>query len=304
MAPSPTTLGLRGTAFPGREPLYPRGVVLAILGGLALSPSGLLIRTVETASDWQVVGYRSAFLALTILGVLAARHRTRLGDAFRAAGWPSLVGGVVLGASNCFYVLSIRHTSVANTLLLISTAPFFAAILGRLILAERVPAVTWAAIAAALCGVGVMVYGGLGHARLFGSLMALAAAVSFAVLTIILRRGRRVDMIPTIFIAGVGGALAGAFLAEDLSVSGHDLMILAVMGCLQVSLGFLLMILASRHLPAAQLPLFTLLEVILGPIWVWLALSEVPLAMTIFGGVMVLGALAGQALVGVRSATR
>ncbi len=286
---------------PTHDAHYSRGVALVLLGGLCMSPGGLLIRFIETASDWQIVFYRSSFLAFTVLGVLGVEHRSGVARAFRAAGWASFLGGVLIGLGFVAYVLAMRHTTVANALLIISTAPFGAALLAWPFLGERVSARTWAAMTLAAAGVLVMVQEGLGEGRLFGNLMALGAALTFSGFAVTLRLGRRVDMIPTIFIAGVVAALLGAALADDLVITRRDLVVLVIMGCLQVNLGIAFMTLGSRHVPAVQITLLMLVEVVLGPLWVALVLGEIPGLLTLMGGVMVLAAVVGQALLGVRS---
>ncbi len=280
---------------------YTRGVRLVLLGGLCLSPGGLMIRFIDTASDWQIVFYRSIFLALAVLGVLVVEHRSGVARAFRAAGWASLVGGVLIGLGFVAYVLAMRHTTVANALLIMSTAPFGAALLAWPFLGERVSARTWVAMTLAAAGVLVMVQEGLGEGRLFGNLMALGAALTFSGLVVTLRLGRRVDMIPTIFIAGVVAALLGAALADDLAITRRDLVLCVIMGCLQVNLGIALMTLGSRHVPAVQITLLMLVEVVLGPLWVALVLGEIPGLLTLMGGVLVLAAVTSQALLEVRS---
>ncbi len=286
---------------PTHDAHYSRGVALVLLGGLCMSPGGLLIRFIDTASDWQIVFYRSSFLALTVLGVLGVEHRSGVARAFRAAGWASLLGGVLIGLGFVAYVLAMRHTTVANALLIMSTAPFGAALLAWPFLGERVNARTWAAMTLAAAGVLVMVQEGLGEGRLFGNLMALGAALTFSGLVVTLRLGRRVDMIPTIFIAGVVAALLGAALADDLAITRRDLVLCVIMGCLQVNLGIAFMTLGSRHVPAVQITLLMLVEVVLGPLWVALVLGEIPGLLALVGGLMVLAAVVGQALLGVRS---
>ena len=286
---------------PTHDVHYSRGVALVLLGGLCMSPGGLLIRFIDTASDWQIVFYRSSFLALTVLGVLGFEHRSGVARAFRAAGWASLLGGVLIGLGFVAYVLAMRHTTVANALLIMSTAPFGAALLAWPFLGERVNARTWAAMTLAAAGVLVMVQEGLGEGRLFGNLMALGAALTFSGLVVTLRLGRRVDMIPTIFIAGVVAALLGAALADDLAITRRDLVLCVIMGCLQVNLGIAFMTLGSRHVPAVQITLLMLVEVVLGPLWVALVLGEIPGLLTLMGGVLVLAAVTSQALLKVRS---
>ena len=279
-----------------------RGVLLVVLGAVFLSPGGLMIRFVESASDWHIVFYRSIFIALAVLALVLARHRGGTVRAFRDVGRAGLVAGVILGAGHISYILAMRHTTVANALFVISTAPFFAAVLGRLILRERVSRATWTAIFCALAGVAVMMSGGLAGGRLLGNLMGLAAALTFAGTVIAWRLGKHTDVTPTIVIAALTSGLTGAMLAPDWSITGHDLAVCAVLGLFQATLGFIFMAMGSRHVPAAQLTLLSLIEVVLGPIWVWLVLGEVPAMLTLAGGAMVLGAVVAQALAAMRVA--
>lgn len=163
---------------------------------------------------------------------------------------------------------------------------------------------TWAAIVLAALGVATMVIEGLAAGRLFGNLMGLAAALTFAAMAIIWRIGRRLDMMTTLCLGGFFAALAAAGLAEDWSITRHDLAVTAVMGTVQVSLGSMLMTYGSRHVPAAELTLFSLVEVVLGSIWVWLVIDEVPAPMTLVGGAMVLVAIAGNGVAGIRASAR
>jgi drug/metabolite transporter (DMT)-like permease len=283
------------------EENYGRGVLLVVLGAAFLSTGGLFIRFVESASDWHIVFYRSIVIFLAVLALVLFRHRRGTVRAFRDVGRAGLFAGVMLGAGNISYILAMRHTTVANALFIISSAPFFTAILGRLILGERVSRATWIAISCALGGIAVMMSEDLAGGRLLGNLMSLAAALTFAGTVIAWRLGKHADMTPTIVIAAVTSGLIGAALVPDWSISGHDLAVCAAMGLLQATLGFLCMATGSRHVPAAQLTLFSLIEVVLGPTWVWLALGEVPALLTLAGGAIVLGSVVAQALIAMRT---
>lgn len=283
------------------EENYARGVLLVALGALFLSSGGLLIRFVESASDWHIVFYRSIFIALAVSSLVLFRHRGGTVRAFRDVGRAGLVAGVMLGIGNISYILAMRHTTVANALFVISSAPFFTALLGRLVLGERVSRATWTAIICALGGVAVMMSGGMAGGRLLGNLMSLSAALTFAATVIAWRLGKRNDMTPTVAIAALTSGLIGAMLVPDWSISGRDLAVCGVMGLFQATLGFLFMVSGSRHVPAAQLTLLSMIEVVLGPTWVWLVLGEVPALLTLAGGAIVLGAVVAQALVALRA---
>lgn len=280
-----------------RHPYHDRGTLMVVMGSLMLSPGALLIRMIEEASDWQLVFYRSSFLALGGFVVLAVRRRGETFAAFRQIGWLGWLAGAALGGGFVCYVISVRYTTVANAVFLFSTAPFMAAALGWLALRERVSAVTWLAMSCAVAGTGAMVYEGLGDGRLLGNAIGLLTALSFAIAVVVWRIGRQVDQTPAVCIAGLTAAATSALASlGELGVSVHDFGLCAVMGALQVNAGFFLITAGARYLPGAQLTLLALIEVVLAPVWAWLALGEVPALVTMAGGAVVLGAIVFQAL--------
>jgi drug/metabolite transporter, DME family len=283
------------------ESAYLRGVVLVLLGGCALSIAGLIIRLMESAGGWQVVFWRSAAMVPALLVVIAVRRRGRVVEAFHAAGWNGIVGGLCLAAGSAGFVFGLLYTSVANVLFILSVAPFLTALLAWLVLGEAVRARTWWGMSLALTGVAVMVADGLTGRGLTGDLIALLATFGFAGFSVALRRGRQVDMLPTVVLAGVFAMLlAAAAGGGALGVSARDLLLCTVLGLGQLTLGLTLFTLGSRHVPAAELTLLSMTEVVLGPIWVWLGVGEVPSALTLAGGAIVLTGVAYQALGGVR----
>lgn len=279
-----------------RDRRYLMGVGLVLLAGLFFSLAGILLRNIETATSWQIVFYRSASFVVVIACVLAARHRSRLPRALAAIGWAGVVGGLCLAAGYVAIVLAMRNTTIANVLFIFASAPFFAALLGRLILKELVPRRTWAAIAVALAGVAVMVVEGLSGGGLFGNLMALVMTLTFAAVVVVLRRGRAVDMLPTVCLGGIVAGAVAALLADSLAISLHDLVVCVLLGTVQIGCGMILFTIGSRHVPAAQLGLLAMTEVALGPIWVWLGVGEVPSWLTLAGGAVVLSAVVTQAV--------
>ena len=189
------------------DPDYARGVVLVALAGVFWSIGGLLIRLIEAASGWQIVLFRALALALTLTLIIALRHRGRLIRAFRGAGWNGAAAGVVLSGGFVGWVLALHHTTVANATFMLGASPFFGALLGRLVLGEPLRRATALAIAAALLGILIMVGGGLALGTIQGNLLALAASLSFAIFSVLLRRGREHDMLPCVAIAGAASAL-------------------------------------------------------------------------------------------------
>ena len=283
-----------------RDPLYLRGVVLVMIAGTFWSLGGISVRLIESAGPWQILTFRSLALVATLGIVLCARYRGAVVAQFRLAGWSAVVGGLGLSAGFCGWIFALTSTTVANAVFILAAAPFASALLARLVLKESVRGVTWIAMAAALVGIGVMVAGGIRAGALFGNLMALMAVAGFAVFAVALRKGRGGDMLPATFWAGVFAALVSAVMAGDLSVTGRDLGLCVFMGVGQIGIGLMLFTLGSRHVPAAELTLLSLTEVVFSPIWVWLGVGEVPSLSTLAGGVIVLAAIVGRALTGLR----
>jgi drug/metabolite transporter (DMT)-like permease len=282
--------------------------MLVALAGVFWSIGGLLIRLIEAASGWQIVLFRSLALALTLTLIIALRHRGRLMGAFRAAGAEGVAAAGALAGGFIAFVLSLQQTSVANATFMLGASPFFAALLGRWLLGEPIRRATVLAIAAALLGIMIMIEGGLAVGTIRGSLLALGASVSFAIFSVLLRRGRERDMLPCVAIAGALAALcelpvvlAGApSLGSALLLSPRDFALCAVMGAVQVGGGLTVFTLGARHVPAAELTLLSLTELALAPIWVWLAIGEVPSGSTLLGGAIIIGAITWQALSGTR----
>ena len=300
----PGRLADRGGAAGRHDNRYPQGVATVLAGGLCLSCGGLILRHMEAADGWQITFYRAiGFLALFLV-YLAFRYRGGLPAAFRAIGWPGLLLAATLGISFSLYVFAILLTSVANAVFTLAIGPFAAAALGWLLLGERVGRATWLAMLAALCGVGLMFADGLTTGRWLGNVVALGAPILLAVGVVIMRRHKDVDMTPATCLAGVFSLLLGFFLSGSVVVPLSDVLLGLLLGSVQLGLGFLLLTLGARSVPAGEVPLFALTETIFAPIWVWLVIDETPSLLTLAGGAVVLVAVAFAALVGLRSYAR
>ena len=281
---------------------YRRGRVLVMISGVFFSIGGVLVRLIETAGELQIIFYRSIVLVVIILAFMAARNRMSMAAGIRAAGATGIVAALFLAFTFIGFIFSLKHTTVANTLLLMSTASFMAAILSWIVLGERVSRGTWAAMIAASLGVAAMVSEGVAVGGLYGDLWALGVALAYACYTVALRRGKMIDMIPSVCLAGIFGAIISGIIAaglqQSLTISGHDLLICVILGVAQLGCGLIIFTFGSRHVPAAELILLALTEVVLAPIWVGLVVGEVPSRITLLGGGILLAAIAGQALSG------
>ena len=280
------------------------GVLFVFVAGVLWSTVGLGIRMIEDAVVWQILLYRSIAMSLFLYVVIRLRSGESPFVQVHRVGFPSVIAGLSLVAAYSGGIYSIKNTSVANAMLLFATAPFMAAVLGWIILRERVRAATWGAIAIAIGGIAIMVADKSGSVVLKGSLAALGSAFGFAVFTVALRWGRAGEMLPSVFLSGLFAIIVtfGICQFSGLSVvlSVQDGAISMGMGVFQVGAGLILYTLGSRSLPAAELALLSLAEVLLGPLWVWLFLGETASLNTLIGGLVLLAAIAGNALSGKR----
>ncbi|MEM7207412.1 MAG: DMT family transporter [Pseudomonadota bacterium] len=299
---------MRTAALESPSPLYARGVSLVLIAGCFWSIGGVVVRLMESASEWHILFFRSLALMLTLFTYLAIRNRGRLIDAFALAGPASILAGLFLGVAFANWIFAMTHTTIANALFVLSASPFMAAVIARVVLHEKVTTATWLCMTIACAGIGIMVVEGVAIGTLTGNLLALGAAFGFACFTVTLRSGKSVDMTPAVCFAGIWSAIiasfAIAFQQQPLSISTHDLFLCTLLGLVQVGFGLILFTIGSRHVPAGELTLLSLTEVVLGPIWVWIAVSESPSAYTLIGGAVVLGAIVLQACLGIFSTRR
>lgn len=280
------------------------GVLFVFAAGVLWSTVGLGIRLIEEAVVWQILLYRSISLSLFLYIVIRVRSGESPFVQIRRIGFPAVIAGLSLVAAYSGGIYSIQNTSVANAMLLFATAPFMAAVLGWIVLREPVRAATWIAIVVAIVGIAIMVVDKSGDVAVKGSLAALGSALGFAVFTVALRWGRTGEMLPAVFLSGLFAIVFtfGICLFSGLPVviNLHDGGVAMVMGVFQVGAGLILYTLGSRSLPAAELTLLSLAEVLLGPLWVWLILGETASLNTLIGGAVLLVAIVGNALSGKR----
>ncbi len=283
---------------------YRRGLALVLLAGVCWSSMGLMVRLMEAATVWQILFYRSIALALFLFLVLTLRSGGRPLEVYRRAGLSAVLGGLALVLAFAGGIFAVVHTTVANAMFLLATAPFFAALLARLLLRETVRRATWIAMAAAALGVAIMVAEGIGLGHLAGNLAAMLSALGFALFTIALRWKRKQDMLPAVSLGGLFAVViaGGVCLAtgQSFAVPAQDVALAFAMGVFQVGAGLIFYTLGSKGLPAAELALLSMTEVVLGPFWVWLFLGETAGPYTLLGGAVLLAAIAGNALTRLR----
>ncbi|MGB1011121.1 MAG: DMT family transporter [Thiolinea sp.] len=281
---------------------YARGIIYVLLAGVFLSSGGLLVRHIASADAWTVLFYRSLAFSATVLIFIVVQQGKNTPQLYRQIRSSDLLVSLSLALGFITYLLSLFNTSVANTVLVLSTGPFLAAILGWLVLGERISWTTFLAMLAAIAGVIIMVSGGIGSSDIKGIIYALLAVLSFAVMVVTLRKiGPQRDTLAAVSLAGVTAALMCIPFMPTFAISGHDLLLAIALGSIQVGLGFILITLGTRSVPAAQVPLLALGETALAPFWVWVFVNETPATNTLLGGALVLSAVLFQGMMGLRS---
>lgn len=272
-----------------------RGRTYVALAAVAWSTAGILQRELSVDVATQLAG-RAFFAVLALLAYIAFSERGQVLRAVRAVGLGGLaIAGLMAIASGSF-IVALNHASVASILFMQALGPLLAAVMG-LALGERVSRRTWFAMAMAIGGVALMV-GGPGRPGPLGLGLSLLMTTSFAATLVITRHRRDVSMAPATCLSQVIVLVLAAPFADPSSVDHEDLVLLIALGVGQIGLGLVFLTIGARLIPAAEVALITLLEVVLGPLWVWIFLSEQPSAATLVGGAIVLAAVAVQALAG------
>jgi drug/metabolite transporter (DMT)-like permease len=281
--------------------LYRRGILQLVASGFFLSTAGIALRLVELADGWQILFYRSFALSVTILLILVFQKRSRFLDEFRGLGWNDCLLAVFLGTGSVAYVFALLYNTVANALFIFSCAPFLTAFLGWILLGERVATRTWFAIGVAMAGLTVMVVSELAVSHYLGTLLALWIPIAYAASIIAVRRSKRDNMLVALCLAGLVAGGLSAFFVTDFSLTSRDLIISLYLGVFQFGVGFTLVVLGSRYVPAAQVGLLALVEPVLAPVWVWMGVGEVPGLATIVGGTIILLAITTDGILNIKS---
>ncbi len=280
---------------------YRRGLSIMFAATLFTSIAGIVLRLVEEADGWQVLFYRSAALVLTLVPFIAWRYGARAGAAFLAVGRSGLMVAVCLAGAFSLFIFALLETTVANVVFTVGLSPFFAAAFAWLVLREALAPSTLAAMAVSVAGIALMVGDGLVSGTLLGIAFALGACLCYSAALVAMRKGRSVDMIPAVWLAGVLAALVAAVLAPaGLAVSGRDLGLAATLGVVQLGFQYILLTLAIRHVPAAEVALIGRASLVLAPIWVWLGVGEVPSALTLAGGAVIFLAITSHGVLAIR----
>jgi len=270
------------------------GPYLVFLGACALSFGGLLVKSFDGSTLWQILFWRSLFFIAVVTIFLLFSYKKNIFSVLYKSGIPGLIGGIVLSVGFASYVFAMYETTVANTNFIIQTQALFLAIFGYVFLKEKISKLTLTCIILAATGIILMLGSSLTPGQMTGNLVAFIMPISFAILILIVRKYPKVDMIPLQLVAGIFATLIGFIMSPGILVSSNDIILGFVAGFFQVGLGFILITIGARSTPSAFVGIIMLTEAVLGPIWAWMFVNENPPLSVLFGGSIVITAVVIQ----------
>jgi drug/metabolite transporter (DMT)-like permease len=271
-------------------------VLLLVTSALIFSTGGMFVRGLDHPHAWTTVFWRSVSACASLLILIARRERSNSVRAIVSMGKPGWAVAVAFAGSSIGMVVALSRTSVAIVLVIFALSPLAAALLAWALIGERVRNYTWVAIAVTVGGVGYMVSGSNGSGSATGALIALVIPLSFGFGTVMIRRHAEIAMAPAMLLAAVISALIALPFAHPLEVTRHDLLLLLTFGFAQLGVGLAMFSVGAARAPATDVALLSMLEPIMGPIWVWIFMNEYPGIPALIGGATVFIALAVHTL--------
>ena len=267
------------------------GPFLIFLGACSLSFGGLIVKSFEGATLWQILFWRTVFFLIVISLYLALTYKKQVFRSFYNLGFPGFFGGFILSLGFSSYVFAMYNTTVANANFIIQTQTIFLAIFGYFFLKEKISAITLTSIILAISGILLMVGSSLSPGQMSGNIAAFIMPISFATLILVVRKYPTVDMVPAQFVAGVFALLIGYLMSEKIMISPNDIFLGFLAGFLQLGLGFIFITIGAQRTPSAMVGIIMLTEAVLGPLWAWLFINEQPPFIVIIGGSIVIFAV-------------
>ena len=276
-------------------------ILLMIASSVVISFSGLIVRILEVG-PLVMNFYRGMFLMCAVMVLLVVRYRGATIVRVISVGWSGIIAGIMLAAAAITFLQSLTHTTVANTLFVLAAIPFVTAGLAWIFLKERPNSATLITMVIAFAGIVIMIGEGFTIGAAYGNVMALLTTLSFSIYAVLVRRNRQVDMLPAILISTLIIMVVVALMRQgELEISRQDLWLCLLWGGVMSGFTSACFIVASRHIVAAELTIFMLLEFALGPVWVWLFVNESPSRWTLVGGALVICAVLGRSFAEFRS---
>lgn len=276
-------------------------ILLMIASSVVISFSGLIVRILEVG-PLVMNFYRGMFLMCAVMVLLVVRYRGATIVRVISVGWSGIIAGIMLAAAAITFLQSLTHTTVANTLFVLAAIPFVTTGLAWIFLKERPNLATLITMVIAFAGIVIMIGEGFTIGAAYGNIMALLTTLSFSIYAVLVRRNRQVDMLPAILISTLIIMVVVALMRQgELEISRQDLWLCLLWGGVMSGFTSACFIVASRHIVAAELTIFMLLEFALGPVWVWLFVNESPSRWTLVGGALVICAVLGRSFAEFRS---
>ena len=279
------------------------GLLITFIGVLVLSVEGVLIRLIEV-DPWTLLFLRGLLASPGLFVFFLVVERGKWRGQLRSMGLAGVLAAVLFAIDNVGFIYSITHTSVANTLLLISLSPLFAGLFTRIVLRETVPRRTWLAIAGGAVATLIIMLGSLVEGDLSGTIAGLIASAAIGGTLVVLRANPTLNMVPAVALGAGLAALVGLPASHPASAGSQDWMYLIALGLFVVPIAFGLIATGPRFIPAAEVALFLLLETVLGALWVWMVVDEVPALPTVVGGLILVAVLAAHSVATLRSLDR
>jgi len=270
------------------------GPFLIFLGAFSLSFGGLIVKSFEGSTLWQILFWRSFFFIIVITIFLLITYKKKIFNVLYISGLPGLIGGIILSVGFVSYVFAMYETTVANTNFIIQTQTLFLAIFGYIFLKEKISKITATCIFIAICGIFLMLGGSISPGQMIGNAVAFLMPISFAILILIVRKFPEVDMVPLQLVAGTISVIIGFIMSPTILISLNDIFLGFLAGFFQLGFGFILITIGARSTPSAFVGIIMLTEAVLGPLWAWIFVNENLSFEVLVGGSIVITAVVLQ----------
>ena len=264
-----------------------KGSLLAFVAVMFITPDSLFIR-LSNVDTWGLVFYRGIIPFMTVLLGMLIIYKLNFFKILFTSGYHGIFYVITFSVTNITFVVSIQNTNVANTLVMIATAPMLSAILGAIFLKEPPDKKTWISIIITFLAIIYIFYDSLKLGNFYGDVLGFVTAIGLAVGAVIIRSAKTKNLVPAAVVGKLFVATFALLFIESFALVGKDLLVVPLMCILCVAIPFVLVTIAPRFIPAAEVNLFFLLETIIGPIWVWLIIKEQPSLETLQGGLVII----------------
>ena len=264
-----------------------KGSLLAFVAVIFITPDSLFIR-LSNVDTWGLVFYRGIIPFFTVFLGMLLIYKLSFFKMLFSSGYHGLIYVGTFSITNITFVVSIQNTNVANTLVMIATAPMLSAILGAIFLKEPPDKKTWVSIIVTFFAIIYIFFDSIKLGNLYGDILGFITAIGLAVGAVTIRSAKYKNLVPAAVVGKLFVAIFALFFIESFVLENRDLIIIPLMCILCVAIPFVLVTIAPRFIPAAEVNLFFLLETIIGPIWVWLIINEQPSVETLQGGTVII----------------